>query len=107
LAQGSFVTSSDSDPSLDPVQRVLEKAVIRGAASGAVAPVGRGDNAHVLAIGTKTLGGTDPMRRDSLFRISSLTKPVTAAATMMLMPKNLLRSTPHKGDDDARQIFLV
>jgi hypothetical protein len=51
-----MVTSSDSDPSLDPVRRVLEKAVERGAASGAVALIGRGDNVHVLAIGTKTLG---------------------------------------------------
>jgi hypothetical protein len=48
-----MVTSSDSDRPLDPVRRVLEKAVGRGAASGAVALVGRGDNVHVLAVGTK------------------------------------------------------
>jgi CubicO group peptidase (beta-lactamase class C family) len=86
-----MVTSSDSDPSLNPVRRVLEKAVERGAASGAVALIGRGDNVHVLAIGTKTLGAADPMRRDSIFRISSLTKPVTAAATMMLIEDGKFR----------------
>jgi CubicO group peptidase (beta-lactamase class C family) len=86
-----MVTSSDSAPSLDPVRRVLEKAVVRGSVSGAVALIGRGENVHVLAAGTRAVGGADPMRRDSIFRIASLTKPVTAAAAMMLIEDGKLR----------------
>ena len=37
------------------------------------------------AIGVKAFGGSEPMRRDTLFRIASMTKPVVAAATMILV----------------------
>ena len=33
---------------------------------------------HVDAIGTQAVGGSDPMRRDTIFRIASMTKPITA-----------------------------
>lgn len=35
-------------------------------------------------------GRVDPMRRDTLFRITSMTKPVTAAATMLLVEEGRL-----------------
>lgn len=35
---------------------------------------------HVEAIGGKALGGSDPIRRDTIFRITSMTKPIAAAA---------------------------
>jgi CubicO group peptidase (beta-lactamase class C family) len=37
------------------------------------------------------LGGLAPMRRDTIFRITSMTKPVTAAAAMMLVEDGRLR----------------
>ena len=37
------------------------------------------------------VGGTTPMRRDTIFRIASLTKPITAAAAMMLVEECKLR----------------
>ncbi|WP_433364749.1 serine hydrolase domain-containing protein [Actinoplanes sp. CA-142083] len=40
---------------------------------------------HVDTIGTLALGGDEPMRRGTPFRIASLTKPIIAAATMMLV----------------------
>ena len=40
---------------------------------------------HVDAIGTQAIGESPPMRRDTIFRISSMTKPITAAATMILV----------------------
>jgi CubicO group peptidase (beta-lactamase class C family) len=40
---------------------------------------------HVDTIGTASLGGKEPMRRGTPFRIASMTKPVIAAATMMLV----------------------
>jgi CubicO group peptidase (beta-lactamase class C family) len=50
---------------------------------GLVALVARGDQVHVEALGSLSPGGP-PMRRDSLFRIASITKPVTGAATLAL-----------------------
>ena len=46
---------------------------------------------HVDAIGMKALGGNDPMRRDTIFRIASISKPITAAATMILVEECKLR----------------
>ncbi|MER5612074.1 serine hydrolase domain-containing protein [Streptomyces sp. NPDC002215] len=64
---------------------VLKKHVGDGAAPGAVGLVARGDRAEVVAVGSADAEGTVPMRRDSIFRIASLTKPITAAAVMMLV----------------------
>jgi len=63
----------------------------RGDIPGIVTLIGRGDEMHVDAIGMKTVGGTEPMRRDTIFRIASITKPITAAATMILEDEGKLR----------------
>ena len=39
----------------------------------------------------KAVGGSDPIRRDTIFRISSMTKPITAAAAMILVEECKLR----------------
>ncbi len=52
---------------------------------GLVTLIARGDDVHVDALGTKTVDGSGPMRRDTIFRIASITKPVSAAAAMMLV----------------------
>jgi CubicO group peptidase (beta-lactamase class C family) len=57
---------------------------------GLVAAVACGDEIHVEALGQLTIGGP-PVRRDSLFRIASTTKPLTGAATMALVGEGLLR----------------
>ena len=58
---------------------------------GLVTLVSRRGEVHVDAIGTKALGGSDPMRRDTIFRISSMTKPITAVAAMILVEECKLR----------------
>ena len=60
------------------------------AVPGLVALVARGDQAHVTAAGSLTIGGA-PVQRDSLFRIASVTKPVTGVATLALAREGLLR----------------
>jgi CubicO group peptidase (beta-lactamase class C family) len=45
--------------------------------------VARGEDVHVDAIGVMAFGTHEPMRRDAIFRITSMTKPVLALATMM------------------------
>jgi CubicO group peptidase (beta-lactamase class C family) len=57
---------------------------------GLVALVARGDQVHVEARGSLSIGGP-PVHRDSIFRITSMTKPVTAAATLALAGEGLLR----------------
>ena len=46
---------------------------------------------HVDAIGMQAVGGSAPMRRDTIFRISSMTKPITAVAAMILVEECRLR----------------
>ncbi|SEC26864.1 CubicO group peptidase, beta-lactamase class C family [Amycolatopsis tolypomycina] len=55
-----------------------------GDVPGAVALVARGDQVEAAAVGSADAGGTVPMARDSLFRIAALTKPITAAAVLLL-----------------------
>lgn len=66
---------------------MLTELLTRHAADvpGAVALVARGDRVEVAAAGSADAGGTVPMARDSLFRIASLTKPIVAAAVMLLV----------------------
>ncbi len=57
---------------------------------GLVAVVACGEDLHVEALGTLTVGEDRPVRRDSQFRISSVTKPITAAAVLALVDEGLL-----------------
>ncbi|HZZ87447.1 MAG TPA: serine hydrolase domain-containing protein [Caulobacteraceae bacterium] len=67
------------------VRDLLEPLVAGGIAPGMVALVGRGDHADVEAVGRMAFGSDTPMAADAIFRISSMTKPITAAATLMLI----------------------
>jgi CubicO group peptidase (beta-lactamase class C family) len=40
---------------------------------GIVTLIGRDDEIHVDAIGMKNVGGKEPMRRDTIFRVASIT----------------------------------
>ena len=70
---------------------VMAGYVGRGEVPGLVTLVSRRGEVHVDAIGMKALGGSEPMRRDTIFRIASLTKPITAAAAMILVEECRLR----------------
>ena len=70
---------------LASLRTVLETHVTKGVIPGAVALVARGDRVQVEAVGSVDVAGTAPMERDSVFRIASITKPLVAAATMMLV----------------------
>ncbi|MEW1582299.1 serine hydrolase domain-containing protein [Streptomyces microflavus] len=72
------------------LQELLDSHIAGGPAPGAVALVARGDRVEVAAAGPATLAGAAPMRRDSVFRIASITKPVVAAAAMTLVEDGLI-----------------
>ena len=71
------------------IDAVVEAAVQQGQAPGVVAAVARGDTSYIKAAGMMAVGGP-PMRPDTLFRISSTTKPITAAVVLSLVEDGLL-----------------
>ena len=76
---------------LNRMHEIMGGYVERGEVPGMVTLVSRRGEVHVGAMGVKTKGSDDPMRRDTVFRIASLSKPITAAATMILVEECKLR----------------
>ena len=75
---------------LDRTYEAMAAHVERGEVPGLVTLVARRGEVRADAVGAKAVGG-DPMRRDTIFRISSLTKPIAAAAAMVLVEDGRLR----------------
>jgi CubicO group peptidase (beta-lactamase class C family) len=72
--------------SLDANQVSIREACDAGLLAGAVTVVWRhGEVLQVNEIGYRDIHAGLPMRRDTLFRIASMTKPVTVAAAMSLV----------------------
>src|SRR5919198_3871724 len=76
---------------LGRMREVMAGYVERGEVPGLVALVSRRGEVHVDTIGVKAVGGSDPIGRDTIFRVSSMTKPITAAAAMILVEECKLR----------------
>ena len=76
---------------LGQMRDVLSAHVERGEVPGLVTAVCRRGEVHVDAIGAKHAGGGDPIQRDTIFRIASMTKPVTAVAALVLVEECKLR----------------
>ncbi|MGN6869371.1 MAG: serine hydrolase domain-containing protein [Solirubrobacteraceae bacterium] len=71
------------------VRAAAQKHVGDAEIPGLVALVAHGDEVHVEALGSLSVGGA-PVQRDSLFRIASTGKPITAAVTMALVDEGLI-----------------
>ena len=84
------MTSSLSLVRLERMRTVLGGYIERGEMPGLVALVSLGDDVHVESLGALSFGGA-PMKRDTIFRIASMTKPITAAAAMILVEECRLR----------------
>ncbi|MFI5318819.1 MAG: serine hydrolase domain-containing protein [Myxococcota bacterium] len=84
---------------LDPDRLARIDAMVQGYIDakqipGAVTLVARrGEIAHVTVQGDKAFGSSDPMRRDTLFRVYSMSKPITSVAVLMLYEEGKLRLT--------------
>src|SRR5262245_4860446 len=75
------------------VQRLHDAMAARvagGQLPGLVTVLARGDDVVVDPIGHFGLDGAEPMRRDTVFRIASMTKPLAAAAAMTLVEDGTL-----------------
>jgi CubicO group peptidase (beta-lactamase class C family) len=93
--------------SFERIDEIVRAAVADGQTPGVVAAVGRGrtgtGHVAVAVAGVMTVGGP-PMRADTLFRISSITKPMTAAVVLSLIDDGGNRPRPtdvHLGFRDA------
>ncbi len=74
-----------SSDRLEGIANTIQKSIDAGRIAGAVSLVARhGKIAYFKAVGLADRDGKKPMRTDSIFRICSMTKPITSVAVMML-----------------------
>jgi CubicO group peptidase (beta-lactamase class C family) len=78
---------------LGRMHQLMAGYVDRHEVPGIVTLVARRGETHVEAFGTKSMDGAppEPVQRDTIFRIASMTKPITAAAAMILVEESKLR----------------
>lgn len=70
----------------DPIARAVEAYVDRGEFAGAATVVWRGGKVvQAAAVGWRDMEALDLLQRDAIFRIASMSKPVTSLAAAMLM----------------------
>jgi CubicO group peptidase (beta-lactamase class C family) len=84
-------TAGLSTARLARMHDVMAGYVERGEVPGLVTLVSRRGEVYVDVIGTQAFGDSPPMRRDTIFRISSMTKPIIAVATMIMVEECKLR----------------
>src|SRR5215217_8682384 len=80
-----------SQPRLDRMHDVMAGYVKRGYLPGLVTLISRRGETHFDVIGTMAFDSAEAMRRDTIFRIASVTKPIVAAAAMTLVEECTLR----------------
>ena len=79
---------------LSRINNLMNRYVDSGKLAGAVTCVARRSQvAHFESFGCQNLETQIPMRRDSIFRICSMTKPITSLALMMLYEEALFNLT--------------
>jgi CubicO group peptidase (beta-lactamase class C family) len=76
---------------LRSMHEAMQRHVATGKLPGLVALVSHRGRTHADAIGTFAFDSSVPMRRDTIFRLASMTKPVTAVAAMILVEECKLR----------------
>jgi CubicO group peptidase (beta-lactamase class C family) len=90
--QSSAVTNGGFSPvRLARMRATLERHLASGYTPGLVGLVYHRGHEHVEAMGTMAFDSDVPMRRDTIFRLASTTKPITAAAAMILVEGCRLR----------------
>lgn len=86
-AQAGFSASR-----LQRVDQFIDRKIEAGEISGGVALVARnGRIVHLSARGVADVATRKPMQKDTIFRVASMSKPITAVAVMMLVEEGKLR----------------
>jgi CubicO group peptidase (beta-lactamase class C family) len=76
---------------LERMREAMTRHVESGRMPGLVALISRRGETYVDVIGAKAFDSSEPMQRDTIFRIASLTKPIVAVAAMNLVEECVLR----------------
>ena len=77
---------------LKRIGEAVQRHVVAGNVAGAVTLVARrGKVAHFEAHGVMDVDTKKPMARDNLFRLASMSKPITGVAVMMLVEEGKIR----------------
>jgi len=83
-----------SSERLKRIGQMIQRRIDAGDITGAVTLVARkGRVVHLEALGVMDLESKKPMARDTMFRIASMTKPVTGLAIMMMLEEGKVRLT--------------
>ena len=96
---GALTTGKADDLGFAPdrlarIREAVQRHVDAGDVSGAVTLVARrGKIAQFEAYGLQDLDSKKPMPKDGIFRLASMSKPITAVAVMMLIEEGKVRLT--------------
>src|ERR1700691_1428463 len=83
-----------SSERLRRIHEAIQRHIDNGEISGAVTLVARrGRLVHFEAHGLMDIESKRPMQKDAIFRIASMTKPITGVAVMMMVEEGKLRLT--------------
>jgi CubicO group peptidase (beta-lactamase class C family) len=83
-----------SSERLQRINQMMQRYIDGRQITGGITMVARrGKVAHFEAQGVMDLEANTPMRKDAVFRIASMSKPVTGVAILMLMEEGKLRLT--------------
>jgi CubicO group peptidase (beta-lactamase class C family) len=77
-------------PAYAPIREVMSAEIVSNHFPGSVWLVAKGDQVVVDAAGVSAIGSSFPMRPNTIFRIASMTKAITATAVMMLIEERKL-----------------
>lgn len=83
--QASFSPFADLD---NEMQRCVDEGEIAGMV---VLVIHHGETVHHACLGKSSVEKNSPMHLDAIFRIASMTKPITATAIMMLQERGLIK----------------
>jgi CubicO group peptidase (beta-lactamase class C family) len=91
-AEGSSVAGAFSPDRLRRITDFVDRRIAAGEIPGAVTLIAhRGTIVHFDVRGVMSLDTRQPLSKDTLFQIASMTKPITAAAVLMLIEEGRLR----------------
>jgi CubicO group peptidase (beta-lactamase class C family) len=76
---------------MDPIETALSAVVDKGELAGAATLICRGDSVRVACVGVRDLESRLPVERETIFRIASMTKPVTSTLALMLFEEGRFR----------------
>jgi len=94
LPRGDAKSAGFSKEGLDHIPAAIKEAVEKKQIAGGSALVAKaGKVVHISAIGMQDIEGKVPLTENSIFRIASMSKPITSVAVMVLVDEGKLKVT--------------